>query len=459
MTFTIKLISGKDEKCDDHNTNDDNDNADRNYNFGHRFDYFGDFALKPKYRTLKEEVLKNGILPLNILSFDDAYEKAMNLRQNSERVKSIKYRYEYRFEGYGLVNGAKLSTNNVLSVILYCDYDELSFKFSQTFRPLNSTETYGAIQKRNLEFGNLTKYLQQTVNAFGTRVFSSKVQIYYHGISFLYVNKFIARFNGPTSTTTKLAVAYNFAAAQQGIILELGKYSGDIRCFNCSYFSKYPNEDERLYFCPPLIPLTRSSMYLCIMSIHNISSGEIYNKFTKYISILQKIIGDDNNDGDGLQAKVSDESVKSINNLLKNIDNENKCPEYIRISFLKWTNTISKMLINIQRLNHYIGSSFCLVNPTVNNLIQFNEINKTFKYVEEVTCLSVGDVDDLYLGLLLSIVMEINAMKSCKLKRIVLHNVNNCYVPDSFWKYSVEYRHNGWTLTQQWKCLKLIKAL
>ena len=62
--------------------------------------------------------------------------------------------------------------------------------------------------QRNLEFGNWTKYLIEAVNCFGTRIKDTKINVFYHGISFVYLNRFISVFNAPTSTTTKLSVAY-----------------------------------------------------------------------------------------------------------------------------------------------------------------------------------------------------------------------------------------------------------
>ena len=77
--------------------------------------------LIPKYKTLKEEITNNKIYSLNISSFNDSNEKAINLNSNSNHIKAIKASYEYSESEYGIDLGSSLSINNVLSVILYTD--------------------------------------------------------------------------------------------------------------------------------------------------------------------------------------------------------------------------------------------------------------------------------------------------------------------------------------------------
>ena len=178
--------------------------------------------------------------------------------------------------------------NHTLSVIFHCIYDNLSYHFSSTFRKIQSDKNNDDILKRNKEFGNWTKYLQETVNCFGTEMKDTKINIFYHGISFMYLNKFIALFNGPTSTTTKLSVSYQFAKPHNGIILELTKANGrSLSYFNCSPFSYFGNEDERLFITPPC-----PYYYLRTVGIRNIRIDQKYDKFIQALTTLQQIIGD-----------------------------------------------------------------------------------------------------------------------------------------------------------------------
>ena len=154
----------KTEEQAEEKAGDNHKKMDKHYSFGIWWEYLGkDKKLTPKYKSLKEEITNNKIYPLDISEFNDSNQKARNLINNSNHIKSIKVKYTRNNNKYEM----PISLNNILSVIFYTDYDQLSFKFSQTFRPLNDKETHQQIQERNLEFGNLTKYLQQTVEFSG----------------------------------------------------------------------------------------------------------------------------------------------------------------------------------------------------------------------------------------------------------------------------------------------------
>eukprot|EP01084_Bolivina_argentea_P036834 68104_1 len=181
--------------------------------------------------------------------YNNAVEKANDLLKSSNIIKSIKCTYEGSERWYGIKNGTEFGLNNILSVILYTDYDTLSFMFSCTFRQIKPNETIKDLENKNIEYGNWSKYLIQTVNCYGKEIDESDINIFYHGISYMYFDEFIARFNSPTSTTTKLQIATIFAK-NNGIILELKKCDPSLRYFNCSFVSCFGNENERLFIQP-----------------------------------------------------------------------------------------------------------------------------------------------------------------------------------------------------------------
>eukprot|EP01084_Bolivina_argentea_P077589 140783_1 len=170
-------------------------------------------------------------------------QKAKSWRICSNQIKSIKCIYDGYNSMYGIKRGESMRLTHILSIILYTDYDTLSYNFSCTFRGLKGC---------NKEYGNWSKYLIEAVNCYGTPMCKSSVKVLYHGVSFMYFNKFIAKFNSPTSTTTKLQVATIFAK-NNGVILDLVTHDGNLRYFNCSFLSSFPNEEERLFIQPPEI--------------------------------------------------------------------------------------------------------------------------------------------------------------------------------------------------------------
>ena len=235
-----KFVTNFEDETEEKEEKDEEKEVDIDYSFGHSLDYWSP-SRRSKYHSLKEELTTNNIFCVEMECFDAALQKALFLLETSDHIKGIKKRYDNVTEHYGIKNGCPLSPDHVLSVVIYTDYDVLSGHFSKTFR---------SKQKENREYFILSKLLTESVNAFGTKMADSKIPVLYHGVSMVYFDKFIARFYCPTSTTTKLVVAYNFTG-NDGIILELQREYEWLRYLDCSFFSAFANEDERLFIQPP----------------------------------------------------------------------------------------------------------------------------------------------------------------------------------------------------------------
>ena len=176
---------------------------------------------------------------------------------------------------------SSLKKSNIMALILYCDYDELSFEFSKTFRKLHKKESDLELKERNGEYFNWSKLIRETVECFGTYLMESKISIFYHGVSYLLLNSFVSYFCGPTSTTTQMSVATTFAK-DDGLILELSMDDGRLSFFNCSWLSCFGNEDERL-FCGAYKPLKFNS-------IRYLKLNENYELFIKSFTLFNYLI-------------------------------------------------------------------------------------------------------------------------------------------------------------------------
>ena len=87
-----------------------------------------------------------------------------------------------------------MSMQHFKSLKLYTGYT--------TFRKEHKTETYKEAQKRNSEFAVFSRLLSESVQCYGNCMTD---EIVYRGVSasFLFT-KFVARFNAPSSTSTKV---------------------------------------------------------------------------------------------------------------------------------------------------------------------------------------------------------------------------------------------------------------
>ena len=127
---------------------------------------------------------------------------------------------------YEIRSGSQLTISNVISIILYCDFSDLSSDFSATFRPLRPSEPLSSIKKRNQKYWWLSRTLRETVQYFGNyREYDQKHRKwkncgpFYCGLSaVIYLPEFSTRLCSPTSTSVATEVATRFAG-DDGIVV------------------------------------------------------------------------------------------------------------------------------------------------------------------------------------------------------------------------------------------------
>eukprot|EP01084_Bolivina_argentea_P264651 448372_1 len=125
----------------------------------------------------------NAICSIDMNTFDKLYNQCQILSMNSSPIKKI-----------------QLNIDHIMAVKLYTDFDTLSYNFSATFRPQNENDDYLTMRERHYHYWWWATTLILTVERFGTKIKDSNIKVFYHGVSKVYFNKFIARFNSPTST-------------------------------------------------------------------------------------------------------------------------------------------------------------------------------------------------------------------------------------------------------------------
>ena len=176
----------------------------------------------------------------------------------AKRLKADGSRYLH----YDIEQGESISVQNLLSVILYCDWTDLSTRFSSTFWKTESYESIESIKKNNREYAIWSKLLRETVQFYGNKgylnkfpndpVMNEKWNVndgrikgpFYCGLSaVMVIPKFNIRLCGPTSTSKQLEVAMRFGG-DNGMIMTLQNdsyhLSRILRGFNCSWLSNYP---------------------------------------------------------------------------------------------------------------------------------------------------------------------------------------------------------------------------
>eukprot|EP01084_Bolivina_argentea_P264461 447981_1 len=150
--------------------------------FGAKFDYHGDDTIhKAKYKNLKKELIQNKIYAINISAFDKAYQKALYLLNHStivRLIKSAKFNFNHPAYRYLIDGNISLEISNILSIILYSDFDILSYHFKETFKKTSMIQSYNKLLIKNCEFFNWSKKLIETVNCYGNTVKHTKIHTY-----------------------------------------------------------------------------------------------------------------------------------------------------------------------------------------------------------------------------------------------------------------------------------------
>eukprot|EP01084_Bolivina_argentea_P110078 196614_1 len=226
-------------------------NTEKIYSFGISFKYGydeepemkNDVFVKPKYSTLKAELISNIISKINILQFNNEYAKA-SIHFGSYYCRAMLNSRKRRYNSYD----RDLTIECILSIMIYCNYDILQSKFSRTYRENNGND--------HDEFYHLAKFLKISVMSFGTQIMDDKIKKFYHGIQEKvllpnYINSVTV--SSPLSTSSQMEVAINFANANKGIVIAFTHVTkhwtvGESpRSFSCAWLSNYANEKEHLF--------------------------------------------------------------------------------------------------------------------------------------------------------------------------------------------------------------------
>eukprot|EP01084_Bolivina_argentea_P077881 141331_1 len=241
-----------------------------------------DWYIPAKYGNLKEELLQNTICTLSENSYNILYSKALIHQQTSE-VRNRVCANEKCAKYYEIIIGDIMSLDQLIAIMVQCNYTDLQYQFRRTFRKIETTEDDQHVQlkKRHSNYYWMGRSLRECVECFGMRKqieFDSKYRqpINIHiwvGLNQKFVfSSMFAFIKAPISTTMDYAVANNFSQ-NAGLVLELcvdnqwifagpngssRKPVGQLEvlspaqqtgmsvfnCFDCAWISKYPNEQE-----------------------------------------------------------------------------------------------------------------------------------------------------------------------------------------------------------------------
>eukprot|EP01084_Bolivina_argentea_P066020 120336_1 len=270
---------------------------------------YSNWNVQKKYISLKEELINNELAILNPMQWKNEYYKAQiyiksyyckkNLYADPIDDTNKQLFPQHNNNLYGYAKGTPITTQHIISVIVYCGYSQLSYAFSETYRKLNEKESNKNLKMRHNNFYHLGKYITEAVNLFSKRIGDINSKIFYHGISKeMIFSSMITEMNQPLSTTTDIAVAINFSM-NTGMILELHADPRG-RCFDCQWVSDFANEKECLFIntygnlrFTNIINVVNANEYrLAIQAMSIIENLALSNSFASDYTLFDKVIQD-----------------------------------------------------------------------------------------------------------------------------------------------------------------------
>eukprot|EP01084_Bolivina_argentea_P077803 141160_1 len=192
--------------------------------------------IEPKYLSLKQELLYNEICAMSVEQFVVEYQKA--------QIHHISYHKKKHYD--------EILIQNILAIMIYCNYDVLQRRFSETYRLNDNIKCKNELIECHSTFYHMGKTLKYAVQHFGETTDNSL----YHGIGeelifpMITTQKSSLNVYCPLSTTSSFCVAVGFTQRNCGLILEF-QQSADknmcAKCFQTCWLSDFGNEMEHLF--------------------------------------------------------------------------------------------------------------------------------------------------------------------------------------------------------------------
>ena len=197
--------------------------------------------VKPKYRTLKEELTRNRHQRMSEQQFNE-------LRQICQQYLVLDFKANFIGRGNEICNipsGSSITIAHLMAMKLYTDFDDTQREFKRHCRRLHKGESVESVMERNREIANWCRLIRECVMFWGKTM--KKKDVFYCGLtSRLLLNSKHQRFECPLSTTKSFDIAQRFTDDATGVILMLKRGSGRTRYFDCSQINTF-SEEERLF--------------------------------------------------------------------------------------------------------------------------------------------------------------------------------------------------------------------
>ena len=116
------------------------------YGFGVWIDYT---AQSPFFDSLKEEVIGNEIHQMTQDQWQDTLMEAQKHLESDKIIVERQYTAKRTDERYGIEKGQDIGIENIIAILVYCNYTDLQARFNETFRKMLVDDTDEMIAERH----------------------------------------------------------------------------------------------------------------------------------------------------------------------------------------------------------------------------------------------------------------------------------------------------------------------
>ena len=377
-----------------------------NKQIGIQYEYYDknkqELYVNPKYNSFREEMLN--LIPINEWNV---------LKLRAENMKNKKYSKLLMADdidnGCRIEEGSIMYIEHLLSIMIYCNFDNIQTDFVQTCLMYKNNENDdddvdehkvnenddGLLllkKKKHSKFGNLAKRLFESVWCFGANTNSS--DIFYHSIcksnddGSICFSSTLNCISLPLSTSSKVEAVLNYSGSyKKGIILQLkqnGVYS-TMKYFDCEWIADFGAEAELLFFGNNIVlgHTFNINSIIAIQTHENNEYGQDYRDYLICLNILDKIFNAGYYFGiTDLNHHILDTTVDLLNSelnydILDHVDHEN-IPNYISNLIHLYCKNLVLIKINWPDLLHYYSFIASFINYKENVFINLRAIMPIF---------------------------------------------------------------------------------
>ena len=269
-----------------------------------------EYAVKPRFGSIKEEVLESGLV--GAAEFESGVIQKALRYITTKKCRKMKSNEHISYQ-YDLKSGSPLEPRHLHSLFSYTDYTDFCTEFSRQFRAENEEEPLESINNRNSFYYHVSKALNEIVTLFGTSGYGiwnnntlecegGESGPFWCGLNcVLNVPEFAISFYGPTSTTKTKEIAVRFAG-ETGMLMVMNNQKGDRKnekFLNVKAFSAFAEEDERLFM--------GSTEYLTVESLVVVQTAKNYRLSIGAYSKLDQVLK-----GHDVRFNISSDEVHAL---------------------------------------------------------------------------------------------------------------------------------------------------